>query len=299
MSNLNETAQLLNVAAVAGSVRRTRLIKAATLGEDGALDETVSRAVQNSQDARTMFNQAGALEPPYEPDSLCMIIEHSSNLRQNIDGYVTNIDGFGHHYEPQYSLDNPEIAKEIRAMVEDERAASNDSSEVTDQAIQERLEALRKQARREYLALRAFFDNCTAGSGYSFIKLRRLMRQDLEVGGNAFWEATRDRAGRLKRLVYVPAHTMRLMPLDKDYTLYTRRERKSPTAFETVTALKRFRRYVQVINGISTYFKEFGDPRYLSKTNGMYAKPDADAAKAAEDHATEIIHFAIHSPRTP
>lgn len=41
---------------------------------------------------------------------------------------------------------------------------------------------------------------------------------------------------------------------------------------EKVTRQKKFKKYRQIINGRTVYFKEFGDPRIMNKTNGEYIK---------------------------
>ena len=76
--------------------------------------------------------------------------------------------------------------------------------------------------------------------------LRRRLRQDLEVTGNAFWELLRDGRGEIARLVYVPSYSVRLMPLDTEPVEVEDRVRVSPVAFDTVSARRRLRRYVQI-----------------------------------------------------
>jgi len=49
------------------------------------------------------------------------------------------------------------------------------------------------------------------------------------------------------------------------------------------------------------YFKSFGDPRVVSRSTGRVS-PDIAALKAAQADdkpATELLHFTIHSPRSP
>jgi PBSX family phage portal protein len=61
------------------------------------------------------------------------------------------------------------------------------------------------------------------------------------------------------------------------------------------------RRYVQVQSTECVYFKSFGDPRVISRSTGrVFADIAAlKAAKADDGPATELLHFAIHSPRSP
>ena len=111
----------------------------------------------------------------------------------------------------------------------------------------------------------------------------------------------RDGRGEIARLVYVPSHTVRLMPLDADPVEVEDRIQVSPVAFEAVPARRRLRRYVQVQGTDRVYFKAFGDPRAISKRTGAVF-PSVEALRRADQRdgpATEILHFAIHSPRTP
>ena len=43
---------------------------------------------------------AGALFPPYDPEVLSSLMEHSNSLRPNVDAYKTNVDGFGFRSSP-------------------------------------------------------------------------------------------------------------------------------------------------------------------------------------------------------
>ncbi len=60
-----------------------------------------------------MFAAAGALEPPYDPEALCFLLEHSNALRQSVDAYATNIDGFGHRFDPTLDLGAQDVAQEV------------------------------------------------------------------------------------------------------------------------------------------------------------------------------------------
>ncbi|MFH0901139.1 MAG: phage portal protein, partial [Pseudomonadota bacterium] len=151
----------------------------------------------------------------------------------------------------------------------------------------------------EKARLEAFFDFCCFD--HSFVDLRRRTRQDLEVTGNAYWEVLRNNRGEVARLVHVPSQSVRLLPLDPGPVEVEERVRISPVAYETVTARRRLRRFVQIQGTERVYFKAFGDPRVVSKRSGA---PFADVAallRARPDDApaTEIMHFAIHSPRSP
>jgi hypothetical protein len=77
--------------------------------------------------------------------------------------------------------------------------------------------------------------------------------------------------------------------------------RISSISFETVAARRRLRRYVQIQGSERVYFKSFGDPRVMSRSTGCVFPDTASlrAAQAGDGPATEMLHFAIHSPRSP
>ena len=165
--------------------------------------------------------------------------------------------------------------------------------------IAERKTELKRLAKVERSRLTTFFESCSME--HSFVDLRRRTRQDLEVTGNAYWEVLRDGRGEIARLVYVPAYTMRLLPLDTNPVEIEDRIRVSPVSYETIRIRRRLRRYVQILDTSRTYFSSFGDPRTISKKTGAVFPSVTALLKAdpGDAPATEIVHFSIHSPRSP
>ena len=259
------------------------------------------------EDLSAAFTAAGALEPPYDPEALCLLMEHSNSLRQNVDAYATNIDGFGHRLEPAIDFDAEDADRQVADCIYLERVAARDRGDLpddvplepTDEEVAERRRELVQLARIERARLESFFDFCCFD--HSFVDLRRRTRQDLEVTGNAFWEVLRDGRGEIARLVYVPSHTVRLLPLDREPVEVEDHVRVSPVTLETVTARRRLRRYVQIQGTERVYFKSLGDPRAVSRKTGRVFESAEALVRAdpADAPATEIVHFAIHSPRSP
>jgi PBSX family phage portal protein len=259
------------------------------------------------EDVSTAFAAAGALQPPYDPEALCLLVEHSNSLRQNVDAYATNIDGNGFRFEPAIDFDAEDARQKVADALMLERIAAREAGTLPEgmpitpsaEETSSRLVELRQLARVERARLDSFFD--FACFDHSFVDLRRRTRQDLEVTGNAFWEVLRDGKGDLARLVYVPSYTVRLLPLDREAVEVRERVRVSPISFDTVSARRRLRRYVQIQGAERVYFKSFGDPRVVSRSTGRIF-PDVAALRAAQPDdgpATELLHFAIHSPRSP
>ncbi len=259
------------------------------------------------EEVAAAFATAGALPPPYEPEALCLLVEHSNSLRQNVDAYATNIDGFGHRFEPAIDFEAEDATQKVADSLMLERLAARDSgllpadapSSPSEQEVATRKAELQQLARIERARLESFFDFCCFD--HSFVDLRRRTRQDLEVTGNAFWEVLRNGKGDIARLVYVPSHTVRLLPLDSEPVEVPERVRVSTVSYDTVGTRRRLRRYLQLQGSQRVYFKSFGDPRVLSCSTGL-PFPDVASLRAAspgDGPATELLHFAIHSPRSP
>lgn len=294
---------------------RLPIIKAHFLGR------AKSNVVSPSETGAKAFASSGAIEPPYDPGVLIVLVEHSNALRQNIDSYVTNIDGFGHRFEEVLDLYGKEASDQIRSLLEYERdeekllrlglddigidAELNLSGEVQESDVQERLTGMQREAQREKRTVERFFENCCLDD--SFVAFRRKLRFDLEVTGNAYYEVVRNRSGRISQLTYVPAFTMRLMPLGP-LCSYQQKIKTDDFKYENREVSKRFRQYVQIIDGVTQcYFKEFGDPRLVSSKTGKILKSrdemerNNDRLKDCDKDsvATEIIHLRLHSPRSP
>lgn len=266
------------------------LVKAQLIGPDIEVSNQLQR-----EDAQTAFTEAGAIEPPYDPEMLCMLFEHSNALRQNVDAYATNIDGFGHMLLPVIDLDADDANERVVQAV----IAEGRSKPATEEQIQEERKRLRDIMSEEAVRAQIFFDFCS--QDVSFVSLRRMTRQDLEVMGNGYWEVLRDGDGEINEFVYVPGFTVRLLPLDRQLTEYRVFVKTSEIRYEEVPRKRRFRRYVQIVESKVVFFKEFGDPRVISSATGA-VYPSVEALSATEDGArpaTEIIHFKIHSPRSP
>lgn len=307
--------------ALAGAVResasrRVGIVKAHLVGRDRVKDSNVSGAVDEQE---RNFTAAGAIEPPYPFDVLSGLLELSNALRQCVDAYVTNIEGFGHHFIPSFDLESPDIDEKIRAALyldklrqHEELEAAGDARAQTfnpfpaDEEVQAAKLKVAGRMRLEKSRLDNFFDFACVDS--SFVELRRKTRQDIEVLGNGYWEVLRnfDRRknplGEIAQFTYVPAFSIRILPLDRELVTVNARVRTSPLSFDTFPIRKRHRRYVQIFERAQTFFKEFGDPRPISRVNGRVCTSfDADGSpvwEPGDGPATELIHYRIHSPRS-
>lgn len=269
-------------------------------------------SAEDAQRTHQIFQKAGALAPPYNFHTLVKLFEHSNALRPNIDAYCVNIDGFGHRFEPVIDLEKEEAAfEEVRTAMFFEKLAEADdgtedndpgsSIEVTDEEVAERIDAMEHEMKIEKAKLDAFFKFATIDQ--SFIALRKITRQDLEVQGNGFWEVLRNGNGDVAQFNHVPAFTMRLTHAEKNPIEVEMKVKRTAFTFDTITVWRRFRRFVQVHENRRVFFKEFGDPRTLSALTGKYYDSPEDMKRADGEEgsrvATEVIHFSIPSLRSP
>ncbi len=300
---------------VHGMTDMVPLAKAHFIGRD-VQPSNVKQPEERHKDQQ-LFERSGSLAPPYDPSVLCKLWEHSNSLRQNVDAYVVNIDGNGHSFEPVIDLESDDAFDQVRDAMflellteaEDEGKEPEDLKNLdfpSDAAVEGRNKEMTDAMRLEKAKLDAFFRFCCVDE--SFISLRMKSRQDKEVMGNGYWEILRNSAGEPAQFTYIPGFTVRLLPLDQEPVEITQKIKRSPLSFEDIQVFKRFRRFVQVFEGRKVFYKEFGDPRVVSSRTGEVFK-DSNALNAEEGkdlkeeekvvEATEMLHFPIHSPRSP
>lgn len=244
-------------------------------------------------------HQLQTLPPPYEPGFLCTLYEHSNSLRQNVDAYKTNIDGFGHTLDPVIKL-RESGARDIVAdsiLVERSRGRLDyDPADVpTEAEIDTKIEEIRYRMRLERARAISFFDNCVADE--SFVSLRRKTREDLEVTGNGYWEVIRNDAGIISQFAYMPARSVRVTRNKSPLLNVEQQVRIGPFAFAKDTYRRKFRRYVQIGGERPVYFREYGDPSIISDRSGKsYETPELlQREEPGAVPANEVLHFKIHS----
>jgi len=267
----------------------------ATVAEAGATEQPASLQDDTSNTLRDLVASDNLLMPPYDPLKLMRIVENSSALNQNIESYSTNIDGLGYRLEPVFDFESDEVHEKVREAMwlktgELENMPSDDE-------VEEEMKSLRTRARFEELMLRNFLEYINPEG--SFTSLRRQTRQHLETIGNAYWEILRNKEGKVSRALLVPATHVRLTKQDKDPIAVEDEVPSGPLQTETIVQYRFFRRYVQVISRTAVYFKEFGDPRVVSrKTGNVYKDMDEFEANKAENDkpATEMLHFKLPRP---
>lgn len=204
---------------------------------------------------------------------------------------------------PPPSGDNPDADEATDDPVDD--TVDDDGSvsdEISDDEVRKKLSEIDMQMRRERYMYDAFFKHCC--SDRSFVKLKRIVRQDIESHGWGCIEMLRDKHNRLKRLAYVPGYTVR--PLSSDGELVEVVEDDSITPLSEdreIVVKRRFQIFVQIVSGKKVYFKSPGDPRVVSRMTGRgyesveaMRKCEEEPADAIE--ANELLWISLHSPKT-
>jgi PBSX family phage portal protein len=279
------------------------VVKARVFGPDGAPPPNVASLPEEQYGS---FIAAGALPPPYDPGTLSVIYESSDALQPNVTSYATNIESFGFRLEPSIDLTAPDANERIEEALilehmYDFGGRPGDDIKISPADVEARRALLERAARIEKLQAELFF-RYVATDGGSFIELRERARVDLEVTGNAYWEVIRNAKGEIAQVGSVAALTCRLMRADTNYTKVEISQKVSALDYRKVKVNRRFRRFVQIINGVdAVFFKEFEDPRVVSSKSGKYYNTLAELWREEGNHAreaTEIIHFKVHSPRS-
>lgn len=132
--------------------------------------------------------------------------------------------------------------------------------------------------------------------GKTMISIRRALRRDMEITGNAYLEVIRNPSDEIVLINNVEALTTRLIRYDEPVVVTKTVIRAGKPL--NVTMQARERRFIQDVNGVKTYFKQFGASRDLDRYTGVWAP--AGTRLPAEKRATEILYMTVNKePKTP
>jgi PBSX family phage portal protein len=213
------------------------------------------------------------IQPPFSMLTLAMMPEQNTELGPSLDAMQVNIEKMGHRIMPRPGV-IPKDASDIPQNVQDE----------IDQAIN-------------------FFDNAVLDEDVgSLSELRSRLRRDLETTGNAYLEVIPSSSDPKKPagFEHIPSWMVRLRKQDEELTNYDvkRAVRVNQTEWriDDFPTSKRFRRYahIQETTDKKVWFKEWGDPRSISRETG-----EVQEGLAPEQQAHEMLHFKLYSPRSP
>ena len=88
-------------------------------------------------DSRGFAFSEAVVDPPYDLETLCLLLEHSNALRPNVDAYATNIDGFGHKLQAAIDLDAEDADERVAECIFLERVAARERGELDEDAALE------------------------------------------------------------------------------------------------------------------------------------------------------------------
>lgn len=219
-----------------------------------------SRAIQEDE-FQGMYEDGAILEPLYSPELLTRLPEYSDILQQCIDAYKTNLVGFGVDFA--YDID-----------------------------IDKENESVKTTLNQEWTKYEHFFRYCNLDE--SFTDLMKKVIDDRERIGWGALEVIEDLSGSPAGLEHIPAHKIRLCKKERtalpiQVTILDENGNELD-----VCILKKFRKFVQIVDHTIIYFKEFGDPRTLNYRTGIY-----EESTPPEEKASSLLFFSIYCPYTP
>jgi PBSX family phage portal protein len=231
---------------------------AATPAKGG--DTAISNALEYEDEFTGKYGLSGQhggasiIEPPFLPKTLENWVLHNNALLPCIDAMVTNVHETGFEIEPV----NGDMTAD---------AAANDP---------------------ELKRIKAFFDETWPGQ--TFLQLRKQIGQDVEKTGNGYVEVIRNLRGEMVLLRRLDPKLTRVVKITDAQDVPVTIQRGEEQIVVNVSM--RYRRFVMSIGTKFVYFKEFGCPLPIDKTNGDLA-PLTERFKMIRDRklGSEIIHF--------
>jgi capsid portal protein len=233
------------------------------------------------------------IQPPESVEDAYRTYRLSPALEPIIRAHIVNVYTAPFTFEPTVDLGATDILDKIKLALSYEKAAGASEAEtdlekmfeaeaaVSDEEAKKELDRLKTRAARERLFLEAWF--AAASPDYSYHMLRAYLGQDKHIMGSAYWEVLRT-GGYPMRLYWVPSWSVRAAPSQQEQYALEAPVRKTWLRWGTATQVRRFRQYVQLtLNGqVATRYKEYGDPRVLSRNSGKYYD-SLEEMHAAED----------------
>lgn len=228
----------------------------------------------------------------------------SAILGPIVNALTTNIYQAPHTFTPVDNLDlgdEEETRERLREYLVYMKAGGDLEAdvEVTDEELDTEFKRFSRRVKNEALYLESW-TKC-AVLDMTFLQLRILTGQDLEIQASAFWEILRDAANRPSRIAWCPAWTMHAQPQENALRRVMELQPVTPIHWVPGEQLRRFRSYIQVdaSGSVIAHFKEYGDPRLMSRKTGIYYPSleamQADRREVGALPATEILHFKLPS----
>lgn len=253
------------------------------------------------------------LEPPEDPAEMYKMFQLSAYIAPVMDALEVNVYKAPYQLKPIIPFDRPLEARRIiaDALLWQKASATGRVDFETEQLVSDAevdalFERLSRRAKIERHYLDRYFEEAVPDMTYR--QLGALTGQDMEITGNAYWEVIRDTSGNIARFQWLPSVSMRATPQGSEQIGTTKIVRDSVLGWVRTAQIRRFRRYGQLrgygaSSDVMAWFKEFSDPRVMSRASGKYY-PDLETMQHAEGDmdadppriplpATEILHFKL------
>ncbi len=245
-------------------------------GDGGTIPQPPAKEFENPflRDLTDGRHEAPILLPPIDHEVFQHLVNENNALNQLITAYEVNIDGTGFDIEKE------------------------DGTEAESEADKQTI-----------LDIKDFYNE--AWPGVSFMTIRRELRRDQEITGNAYLEVLRTLEGKIAFAKRVDPKTMRLVRLDPPILVQKTVKRMGEEL--TFNMFLRERRYAQVIPPFQTaledtepttkdisdaekhrviYFRDFSSSRQVDKITGRWETEDNPIP--VPRRGTEIIHFSVY-----
>lgn len=292
---------------------------AATSGEAAVdisfIPFTTPAGKQEDPFKHTTLTSGYFIEPPEDPWELYKAYQVSAYLQPIIDALQTNVYKAGYVLKPIIPFDSPDEAFKLVKEALIWRKAEEQQSEgefnpkaliPSDDEVNDLLEELKLRAIIEKHFLTKFFN--AISPDMPFRQFNAYTGMDYEVLGNAYWEVIRDDRGKISRLQWLRGVSMRCTPQDTKQFSVTTTVRSAGFQLTKEVQIRRFRRYGQIADDSGTvlsWFKEYGDPRVLSRATGTFYNniqelQDSEGTTWQEAlPANEVIHLKIEFGKNP
>lgn len=137
--------------------------------------------------------------------------------------------------------------------------------------------------------LQSFIDFANSEESLSTVMKKAVAHK--EAVGFGFVEVIRDAKGDIALMRHASSLYMRLGHKHPDEVLVKYDVRRGKRVV-TVKEFRKFRRFLQLIAGRITFFKELGDPRKMNSLTGYY---EGESGFTDDSPATEILHLRLQS----
>lgn len=252
--------------------------------------------------------------PHEEPTDTYRVFKLSPQLSPVLDAINVNVYSAGYTFDAIIEADRPDARERVRQSLQFKAALTAGnyelSTKVTEAAIDRELKRIKTRSENESQFARAWLARACPGS--TFHATVQLLGYDMEIQGDGYLEVLRDYNGYPSKLIWAPAWSIRAKPIGHELVQLRMPVQITDFDWDFEIQQVRYRSFVQVdLNGvIIARYKQYGDPRVMSRKTGAYY-PTLEAMRLNEDEwdkddrgnlvyppipATELLQFSLPNP---